>query len=504
MRRRERPDAVPQRAATGTSRRRFLIAGASCAAAAASWRIGVAVPPAAGGQESATPPAAGASEETLLVARREVTPAGQRLQGIVANQSFPSYELRAREGERLRVTVENELDQPTALHWHGVLVPNAMDGVPGITQPPIEPRAEFRYELPLREAGTYFYESSWKLQRQLGLVGALVVEEREPRHTVQHDDVLLLSDWTNADPAQIVPELRSGRTPVPGDGDPKRPVNALPDGGAFAIDVRYNAYLLNGRSHRDAWTKQVSPGERVRLRLINGSAATFFRFMVEGHAMQVIAADGRAVEPVEVDDLVLATGERYDVLLTVGQPGSYSLRAAALGASGGAVGVLHTPGVRPVVSTRPPAWGTRHLSYAQLRAPAEAHVAGAPAQRMRLEIGGELGRYAWTVDGVAYPGEFTAGDARVEPLELPPRARVELELVNRTALWQPVHLHGYRFRLLAGQPAARAPWKDTVAVAPAESVKIEFVADAPGRWLLASGNLYRRQAGLARVLTVSG
>ncbi|MEW6270528.1 MAG: multicopper oxidase family protein, partial [Thermodesulfobacteriota bacterium] len=453
-------------------------------------------------QEPAAAPTPRPSDETLLVARREVSPAGLRLQGIVANQAFPSYELRAREGELLRVTVENELDQPTALHWHGVLAPNAMDGVPGVTQAPIEPRARFVYELPLEEPGTYFYESSWKLQRQLGLVGALVVEARDEPHAVRHDQVLLLSDWTNGDPARIVPDLRSTRTPVPGEGDAQRPVNLLPDGARFPIDVRYSAYLLNGRSHRDAWTRQVEPGERVRLRLVNGSSATFFRFMVEGHALQVVAADGHAVEPVEVDDLVLGTGERYDVVLTMGAAGSYSLRAAALGASGGAVGVLHTPGVRPVVSTRPPRWGGRHLTYGMLRAPADAPLlAGAP-KRIRLEVGGDLARYAWNVDGFTYPGEFTSGDPKIEPLALPAGQRVELELLNRTTLWQPLHLHGYRFRLLAGQPAARAPWKDTVAVAPGSSVKIECVADRPGRWLLASSNVYRREAGLARLLTV--
>jgi len=487
-------------------RRRVLGLGASCVTAAALRVFAgpVARAAAAAAPAGAGSPAAQPSEQTLLVARREVAPAGQRLQGIVANQTFPSYELRAREGELLRVTVENELAEPTAVHFHGVVVPNGMDGVAGVTQSPIEPRTKFVYEFPLHEAGTYFYESTWKLQRQLGLVGALVIEARDERHAVDHDEVLLLSDWTNADPARIVPDLRAGVVKDPSAADPERLVNPLPDGKPFPIDVRYNAYLLNGRTHRDAWTKEVKPGQRVRLRIVNASAASFFRFQVEGHAMQVIAADGRAVEPLEVDDLVLATGERYDVLVTVAGEGSYSLRAAALGAPGGAVGVLYTPGVRPVVSTRPPRWGKRALSYGQLRATTDTAFDVAKSESVRLTIAGDQRTFVWSVDGYVHPGEFTVSPAAdAAPLVLPRGARIDLEIVNRTDLWQPVHLHGYRFRLLSeAKAAARAPWKDTVAVAPDASRRLELLADQPGRWLATSSNLYRAQSGLGRLLSV--
>jgi FtsP/CotA-like multicopper oxidase with cupredoxin domain len=490
------------------SRRRVLAVGATFAGVAGLRALvgpgarALAADAAPGGG----PPAATArpSEQVLLVARREVAPAGQRLQGIVANQTFPSYELRAREGELLQVSVENELDEPTAIHFHGLVLPNAMDGVAGVTQQPIAPKGKFVYEIPLREAGTYFYESTWKLQRQLGLAGALVIEPREQRHAADRDEVVLLSDWTNADPAGVVPAIRAGRAEDPAATDGARPVNALPDGKPFPLDVRYNAYLLNGRTHRDAWTREVQLGQRVRLRLVNASAASFFRFQAEGHVLEVVAADGREVEPLEVDDVVLAPGERYDVLVRITGAGSFTLRAAALGASGGAVGVLHTPGVRPVVSTRPPRWGKRSLAYAQLRAVADTAFAGQKVERVALAIEGDERRYTWSVDGHAYPGEFVDGAASpVPPRALEAGSRVVLEIANRTALWQPLHLHGYRFRLLAAPAArARAPWKDTVAVAPRGSVELEILADQPGRWLLPSSHLYRSQAGLARLLSV--
>lgn len=623
--------------ASSLARRQVLVLGASCAAATALRTLAA---PLARAAEVA--PASRASEEMLHVAKREASPAGQRMKALVANDVFPSWTLHAREGEALRVTVENADDAPTAVHFHGVLAPNAMDGVPGVTQPPIEPGSRFVYQLPVGEAGTFLYTSTWRTQRQIGLAGALVVAERQPRHEAAHDEVVLLADWTNEDPADVVRVLRGGKpqpkTPqaaanphaghgghgkhgggaaepplganaraahqaamgaVPsaapaagptasataadphaghaghdahaghdtdagkdahaghaapaatanahaghaghgagGDagaaplvptgphaahileaqkqaaeggtpaqtyaGEPPRPVNPLPDGSPFPVDVKYNAYLLNGRSHREAWTKEVKPGERIRLRLVNASAATFFRVQIEGLPLTVIAADGRDVEPVEVDDLVIATGERYDVLVSVAQPGSYTMRAAAVGASGGAVGVLHTTGVRPVISTRPPKWGGRSLSYAQLRAVADTAFGDAKPERVRIVLDGDRERYLWTVDGRSFPGEFTTdAPTTQDAVALRAGAVTLLEVENRTDLWQPVHLHGYRFRLLTGKGAEpRAPWKDTVAVPPRGTVRLEIRTDAPGRWLLTSTHLYRAQSGLARLLSV--
>ena len=621
-------------------RRHVLVLGASCATATALRALRVpfvyAAEPAA---------ASRAGEEMLHVAKREASPAGQRLQALVANDVFPSVTLNAREGDLLRVTVENANDAPTAIHFHGILAPNMMDGVPDVTAPPIQPSARFVYELPLNEAGTFLYESTWKTQRQIGLAGAFVVAEKSPRHAVAHDEVVLLSDWMNEDPADVVRVLRGGKAkefvpppaanphaghgahaghdmsggakapaadaapqapgvraahqaamaslpgagaapaaspagtgheghighepaptadphaghadhdasaaadphaghaghmghdaPAPSGeapampsgphamhileaqkqaaeggppaqtytGEPPRPVNPLPDGSPFPIDVKYNAYLLNGRSHREAWTKEVKAGDVIRLRLVNAGAASFFRVQVEGLPLTVIAADGRDVEPVEVDDLVIATGERYDVLVTVAQPGSYTLRASAVGASGGAVGVLHTADVRPVISTRPPKWGGRSLTYAQLRAVADTSFGDAKPERVRLVLGGDRERYVWSIDGKAFPGEFT-GDAPVsrDPVPLASGGVFVLEVENRTTFWQALHLHGYRFRLLTGDgPEPRAPWKDTVAVAPDAVAKLEIRAQAPGRWLLVSTHLYRAQSGLARLLSV--
>jgi|GEM_PF-145295 len=614
-------------------RRHVLVLGAWCAAASTLRAL---VPPLARAAEPAPAALPRVTEEMLRVAKREASPAGQRMQALVANDVFPSWTLNARQGESLRVTVENANDkEPTAVHFHGVLAPNAMDGVAGVTQPPIEPGASFVYELPVGEAGTFLYSSTWRTQRQIGLGGALVVAERQPRHEVAHDEVILLADWTNDDPADVVRVLRGGRPqpkalpvaanphaghgghgghggaePAPGPnaraahqaamaalpsvapagspaapasaahaghdahgghaghgapaaaapgtsadahaahgghaghdaptaaatgappvpagphaahileaqkqaasgespaqtytGEPPRPLNPLPDGSPFPVDVKYNAYLLNGRSHREAWTKEVKTGERIRLRLVNAGSATFFRVQVEGHALTLIAADGRDVEPVEIDDLVIAPGERYDVLLTIAQPGSYTLRAAAVGASGGAVGVLHTADVRPVISTRTPKWGGRSLSYGQLRASADSSFGPGARERVRIVVDGDQARYLWTVDGTSFPGEFV-GDApaSTEPLGLRAGVVTALEVENRTALWQPLHLHGYRFRLLTGtgeQP--RAPWKDTVAVGPGATVRLEIRTDAPGRWLLTATHLYRAQAGLARLLSV--
>ena len=149
-------------------------------------------------------------------------------------------------------------------------------------------------------------------------------------------------------------------------------------------------------------------------------------------------------------------------------------------------------------------WGGRSLTYAQLRAVADTSFGDAKPERVRLVLGGDRERYVWSIDGKSFPGEFT-GDAPVsrDPVPLASGGVFVLEVENRTTFWQALHLHGYRFRLLTGDgPEPRAPWKDTVAVAPDAVAKLEIRAQAPGRWLLVSTHLYRAQSGLARLLSV--
>ncbi len=486
------------------SRRALLLAAASAGAAAAvSPLVGDRAAHAFGDAGVAQGPLAPV-RYGLRLTREEASPAGRPQSVILTNGVLPAPEIRFRRGFLLRTDVANGLAAQTALHWHGVVVPNPMDGEIGLTQLPIGPGAVAVYEYPAVEPGTYWYHSTAGYQRQIGLAGALVIEEPDDVYGTARDQVVFLSDWLTGDPAAVIPGLRA-RAGEPAKEGRERFVNPAPDGGPFPTDVRFSAFLLNGRGHRNAWTCQAATGDRVRLRVINGSAQTFFRFMVAGHRLEVVAADGRPVAPVVVDHLVVGTGERYDVIVTVGDPGSYAIRAAALGQSGGAVGVLHTPETKPAVSTVPPKWEGIGLRYDMLRARDRGELAAGARRNLRVSIAQEAAGYRFTVNGQSYPSDASC-DEMPEPLRIQPGERVHMEIDNKTRFHQSIHLHGHVFRLLAGGVDSNAaPRKDTLWVAPGEQSRIEFAADNPGRWLLDGVGLYRRRAGLARVIAyVSG
>ncbi|MDG2303155.1 MAG: multicopper oxidase family protein [Candidatus Binatia bacterium] len=435
----------------------------------------------------------------LALSKEDMAPVGRPQGALVVNGVLPAPEIRFREGFLLRTEVINGLEQPTAFHFHGLPVPNPMDGEIGITQLPIRPGNVSIYEFPAAEPGTYWYHSTVGFQRQLGLAGAFVVEERENPYGTKRDQVVFLSDWETGDPAAVLSGLRK-RGGKPKASTHERFVNPGPDGKPFPSEVNFSAFLMNGHGHGNAWTCKAAEGDRVRLRVINGSSQTFFRFMVTGHRLEVVAADGRAVEPVVVDDLVIGIGERYDVIVTVGEQGAYAIRAAALGQSGGAVGVLHTPDAKPVVSTVPPRWEGERLRYDMLRAKEPRTLPEGPRRNLRISLAEVPGEYRYTINGKSFPEDPTAGTAP-GPLRIQPGERVRMEIDNKTSQFQSMHLHGHVFRLLLdGVDPAVAPRKDTLIVAPGERTHLEFAADNPGRWLLDSVALYRRRAGLARVV----
>ena len=252
---------------------------------------------------------------------------------LTVNGRFPGPELRLREGELFRVALQNGLpDEPATVHWHGLLVPSAMDGVPGISQPPVPPGEFYVYEFPLVQSGTYWYHSHYELQEQRGLAGALIIEAKDEEGAYDRDYVLLLSDWLHSDPAAIIPQLRrsaggmktgEAKPADPGTKTTSMPADAAPD----LSDVAYDAFLLNGRGAADPFVAVAKAGERIRFRLINGAASTFFRFGIDGHALTVTHADGQPVAPVEVESLLIGMGECYDLLVHVTASGSSTIRA---------------------------------------------------------------------------------------------------------------------------------------------------------------------------------
>lgn len=438
-------------------------------------------------------PTPNATRYVIAVAPASINPDGaQPVPAVLGNGRLPGPEIRVREGDILRVLVENGLpDSPTSIHWHGLLDPAAMDGVPDISNAPIAPGGTYVYEYPIRQTGTYWYHSHVGFQEQRGCYGAFIIEPAHEPLRTDHDAVILLGDWLHQSPDEVLAALRAEKPPMNGMkmGGAQGGGMKMDAGGADLADVKYDAFLLNGRGPDDPWTLRARVGERVRLRLINGGASTYFRVRLDGHPLQVTHADGLAVQPVTVDHLLLGMGETYDAVATIAAPGSHTLHAVAMDGSGQALGVVHTPGVAPQPNRAMPRFDGRALSYADLRAPAPTTLPDGPVRTFRLPLQGDMARYVWTIDGQAWP--------KADPLLIHRGDRVQLELVNESGMWHPMHLHGHFFRVLQGA-GDRAPLKHTVNVAPRETLRLEFTADNPGRWFFHCHNAYHLEAGMAR------
>lgn len=307
------------------------------------------------------PQVAAGTDFELSIAQMPVNFSGHPRQAMTVNGSLPGPLLRWREGDRVTLRVRNRLDQPTSIHWHGIILPANMDGVPGLSFDGIEPGGLYRYSFPVRQHGTYWYHSHSGLQEQLGVYGALVIDAREPEpFSYDRDYVVLLSDWSDEAPGQILRTLkkqsdyynrhkrtlgdfiedvsRDGWAATLAERKMWAQMNMTPTDLADVSGATYT-YLLNGQAPDAHWSGLFRPGERLRLRLINASAMTYFDLRIPGLQMTVVAADGQHVEPVLVDELRIAVAETFDVLVEPGA-GAHSLFAQAMDRSGYALGTL--------------------------------------------------------------------------------------------------------------------------------------------------------------------
>ncbi len=494
---------------SGLTRRAVLRGTALAATALASRRVAQAASVSA--KEAAYVPRPNATQYTMGVGAASIDPDGtQNAPAVLLNGGLPGPEIRVREGEQLRILVENRLaDSPTSIHWHGILVPAAMDGVPDISNAPIAPSQMYVYEYPIRQSGTYWYHSHYGFQEQQGCYGAFIIEPAHEPLRTDRDAVVLLGDWLHENPTDVYERLRgaTGGTPA-APAMPAAPsagkmdgikmdagqtggmkMGGMASGGVDLSDVKYDAFLLNGRGSNNPWTLAVKPGERVRLRLINGAASTYFRLRLDQHQLQITHADGLAVEPVTVDHLLMGMGETYDAVVKINGRGSFTLHAVAQDGSGQSIGVLHTSDAQAQPNLAMPSFDGRELAYTDLRAVAPTTLADGPLRTFRLPLQGDMARYVWMIDGQVWP--------KADPLQIRRGERVHVQMINETMMWHPMHLHGHFFRLLQGA-GERCPLKHTVNVAPKQTVEIEFSADNPGNWFFHCHNAYHLEAGMAR------
>ena len=512
----------------------------------------------------------------LAVGQGERVVQGRKSHGIAVNGSVPGPLIRLKEGQDVRLNVTNSLGEDTSIHWHGLLVPFHMDGVPGISFPGIKPGQTFAYEFPIRQAGTYWYHSHSGLQEQQGHYGPLIIDPAgsEPADH-DRDYILLLSDYSPLHPHAIMDRLRKGEgyfnyqqtswsDDYPLSAEDRRMWGQMRMPATDIADVTGSTYtyLANGRGPEEGLEYLFRPGERIRLRIINGSAMTFFNLRIPGLPMTVIASDGQNVKPVEVDEFQIGTAETYDVIVEPRGPAeAYAIVAESMDRSGMALAMLASrPGVRaPVPALRAPPlldmgdMGMNHgdgsaghsmdgmsmrdtslippdvelgpgidmvsmapvdklgdpglglrdvdhrvLNYRMLSALEPNADTRTPSRLLELHLTSNMERYMWSFDGAMYSAVSDV------PIRFAWNERVRVKLVNNTMMAHPIHLHGMFFELVNGADAARQPRKTVVIVQPGASAQFDLTANEPGDWAFHCHLLYHMHGGMMQTVTVMG
>jgi FtsP/CotA-like multicopper oxidase with cupredoxin domain len=407
-------------------------------------------------------------------------------------EQAPGPLIRAKVGDVLRVDVHNQLPVATSVHWHGVALRNDMDGVPGLTQSPIAPGATFRYEFTAPDPGTYFYHPHSGVQLDRALYGVLVVDDPDDPGRYDVEWTVVLDDWvdgTGRTPEQVLASLRSmGGTGMRGAGMGGMEMNTSPLLGD-AGDISYPYYLVNGRAPAAPVTLTGRPRQRARVRIVNAAADTAFRVALGGHRLTVTHTDGYPVLPSTVDAVLVAMGERVDVVVDLGD-GAFPLVALAEGkrAPGGgqarAFAVVRTgAGAAPAPGTRPSQLDGALAQATDLRATDAVRLPDrGPDRAYTLTLAGGMMPYRWTVNGVTFD--------KAEPVLVKRGERIRLRFVNTSRMFHPMHLHGHTFGLPGG------PRKDTVVVKPDQTVAVELDATNPGQWMAHCHNAYHAETGM--------
>ena len=494
---------------------------------------------------------------------------------VTVNGSVPAPTLRWREGDTVTLRVASTLREDTSIHWHGIMLPANMDGVPGLSFSGIRPSEAYAYRFTVRQGGTYWYHSHSGFQEQLGVYGALIIEPREPEpFCYDREYVVMLSDWTDEDPGRVFAKLKKQshyynyRRRTVGDflGDVREQgfgttvADRLPWG-----EMRMNptdladvtgatyTYLMNGHTPTSNWTGLFRPGERVRLRFINGAAMSYFDVRIPGLKMTVVAADGQYVHPVSVDEFRIGVAETFDVIVEPSGQEAFTIFAQSLDRTGYARGTLAArEGLRapvPDLDPRPlltmadmghggmghdepvamsgeamqthPASergnplvdmqtmaptsrlndpgiglrgnGRRVLTYADLRNLFADPDGREPGRTVELHLTGHMERFAWSFDGLKF--------SEAEPIRLTYGERLRIVLVNDTMMSHPIHLHGM-WSDIEDDDARFQLRKHVVDMPPGTRRSFRVRADALGRWAFHCHLLYHMEAGMFREVRV--
>jgi len=452
-------------------------------------------------------PSAQASSGQLRKFALEAKPTRVDLGGRVVStwafgDNIPGTPLRATAGDRIQVAFKNSLPMATSVHWHGLQIVNAMDGVPGVTTPETPTGGIFNFDFVVPNAGTHWFHPHHGLQMDRGLYAPFIVEDPSEPGTYDTEWILVLDDWTDdlgKSPEQILAGLQSanggGSSGMGGMDMGGMHMGGMHMGGGMeggmggmdGGDVTYPAYLINGRMASDPDTLAAKPGQRVRLRIINASADTIFTVALDGHELSITHTDGYAVQPIAARALRLGMGERYDAVVTLGD-GVFTFAAQAFGKKGLARALVRTGGgAVPGAGYRPSNLDAQPLTVSSLQAAQGTELPPrAPDTVQDLVLSGAMIPYVWTINGATYDN--------ATPLTIRLGEAGRLRIVNQSMMSHPVHLHGHSFQI--GDAGGTGPRKDTVLVPPMGGVNVDLIADNPGKWMVHCHNAYHAEAGM--------
>lgn len=409
--------------------------------------------------------------------------------------SIPGTVLRATAGDRVQVAFKNSLPMPTSVHWHGLAVSNAMDGVPGVTTPETPAGGTFDFDFVLPDAGTHWFHPHHPLQLDRGLYAPFIIDDPNEPGAYDAEWILVLDDWTDGvgmSPDQILAGLQaqSGSSGMGGMGG--MDMGGMGMGGMGGMgndggDVTYPLYLINGRAPSDPQTLAAKPGQRVRMRIINSSADTIFTVALAGHDLQITHTDGFPVQPASTASLRIGMGERYDAIVTL-KDGVFPFVGEPLGKLGIARALVRTGGgAVPAASFKPSELAGAPLTVGSLSAGAGTPLpTREPDSVQDLALGGTMAPYQWTINGDTYDN--------ATPLIINAGQAGRLRITNATMMSHPMHLHGHTFQI--GAAGGTGPRKDTVLVPPMGAVNVDLVANNPGKWMVHCHNAYHAEAGM--------
>ena len=511
----------------------------------------------------------------LTITDTIVNYSGKEKRAIAVNGQIPMPTLTFTEGDIAEIVVHNKLKESTSLHWHGLFLPNKEDGVPYLTQMPIEPNETFIYRFPIIQSGTHWYHSHSGLQEQIGMYGSLVLLKKkdDPTYRKGIDDLpevpIILSEWTDIKPENVHRMLHNANDWAAIKKGTVQSYSEAIKAGHFKTklgnemkrmlamdvsDVYYDKFLINGKN--ESQLSQFKGGEKVRLRISNGGASSYFWLNYAGGKMTVVANDGNDVEPLEVDRLIIGVSETYDVIVTIpNEDIAYEFlatpedrtKSASIYLGNGKIqlksrmpklkyfegmkmmndmmnmdGSMDDMGMDMSLQKMdmntvmyPEITGNSEmkmddnmnhsnhsmnanqdivtLNYGMLKAPNPTTLPkDAPVRELRFELTGNMNRYVWSMDNKVL--------SETDKILIKKGENVRITLYNGSMMRHPMHLHGHDFRVLNGQ-GEFAPLKNVLDIMPMETDTIEFLANAEGDWFFHCHILYHMMAGMNRVFS---